>query len=65
MKPVILKANPSKCPKCGGEIVPIVYGEPLPDILEKAKNKEVVLGGCCVKNGDNPMWACCECNHRF
>ncbi len=56
--------NP-QCPKCKSEeVVRIVYGL-LP--LEKAKELSAegnILAGCMV-NGDDPVWSCKACEHRF
>jgi hypothetical protein len=48
----------NRCPKCGGEAVPIVYGlvpfipdGPRPEILEAKDRGELVLGGCVVDPG--------------
>lgn len=49
MKPIIVNRKPCKCPKCGGKVVKIVYGEPSPELFEMADRKEVVLGGCCIQ----------------
>lgn len=64
MKPIIANRKPCKCPKCGGKVVKIVYGEPSPELFEMADRKEVVLGGCCHMEGD-PQWVCCECEQQF
>lgn len=54
MKPIIVNRKPCKCPKCGGKVVPIVYGMPAPELYEKAQRKEVVLGGCCITEEGDP-----------
>ena len=36
--------KPEKCPKCGSaKVVPIVYGEPSPELARKAFYKEIYL----------------------
>ena len=60
--------KPDKCPICGGNIVPIVYGMPMGDLEEKADRGEVILGGCCIavdEHGHNMMqeWACTNCDY--
>ena len=62
-------SKPSKCPVCGGNVVPIVYGMPFEDLEEKADRGEVVLGGCCIALDEhgrnmNPRWACTNCDFR-
>ena len=56
------------CPSCGGKVVPIVYGEPMGELMEMAERGEVVLGGCCIevdKNGNSlmPEWTCTNCDY--
>ena len=46
-----------RCPKCGAESVPIVYGMPGPELIEKEQRGQVVLGGCVIEE-KNPNWAC-------
>ena len=51
-----------KCPKCGGNnILPILYGEPTVDAVEKS-GISYVLGGCCV--GPETSY-CKDCEHSF
>ena len=57
-------AKPANCPFCGGNIVPIIYGEPNEETFEKAEKGEVKLGGCCLSGAD-PQWACAECGQEF
>ena len=49
-----------KCPKCGGDLLEIVYGMPMPELFEAAERGEVVLGGCCISN-DDPHCCCKKC----
>lgn len=53
MEPIVVSRKPCKCPKCGGKVVKIVYGEPFPELFEQAERKEVVLGGCCINLDGN------------
>jgi hypothetical protein len=39
----------------------IVYGLPGNELAEKAKRKEVVLGGCFMPIEKSPLYACKEC----
>jgi hypothetical protein len=61
------RKKPIECPKCGSsEIVPIVYGYPLPETEEKARRGEIALGGCrIIGNGSDPKWACRKCGKKF
>ena len=52
MEPIIVTRKPCKCPKCGGKVVKLVYGEPGPELFEMADRKEVVLGGCCIHSDE-------------
>ena len=65
MKPIIVNRKPCKCPKCSGKIVPIMYGEPGPELFEKFEKKEVILGGCCIHEEGDPQWGCIECEQEF
>jgi len=51
------------CAACGasGEPVRVVYGDPIPETVERARRGEIVLGGCTV-TGDDPQWACSSCS---
>ena len=40
--------NIKVCPKCGGKIVEILYGEPTEELFNAAERGEVILGGCCI-----------------
>jgi hypothetical protein len=51
--------RPTECPDCGSHsILPICYGRPRPETVERARRHEIVLGGCIV--GD-PRWHCEDC----
>ena len=54
-----------KCPKCGSsEVIPIHYGKPNDEGLQRAKRGEIILGGCRVN--ENPKrHACKKCNNRW
>lgn len=54
------------CPVCGGKLVPIVYGEPMGELMEMAERGEIVIGGCCIEVDEKgrslmPEWACTNC----
>lgn len=58
------------CPKCGGRIVEIVYGEPTNELCEAADRGDIILGGCCItidKKGEQtqPCHGCIDCGERF
>lgn len=55
-----------KCPNCGDKLVDIVYGLPAPELMEKAKNKEVCLGGCDIIGGvEQARYHCFKCEKSF
>jgi len=47
------------CPLChkNDKVIPIIYGEPTSQIMEKAEKGEVKLGGC-VMSKSNAKWYC-------
>ena len=64
------KSHPPVCPKCGGKVVPIVYGMPTVTLEEKADRGEVIIGGCCIALDEHgrqldPKWGCIDCDERF
>ena len=64
------KADTTICPKCGGKLVEIIYGEPMADLLEKARRGEVILGGCCILTDEDgniisPEYGCIDCGEKF
>ena len=53
------------CPRCESlHVVPIVYGFPDRELLEKAKREEAVLGGCFVTS-EQPQWRCRNCGNEW
>lgn len=48
------------CPRCRGRLVPIVYGMPAADLVEKAIRGELSIGGCVVID-DPPDRVCSKC----
>lgn len=49
----------STCPNCGRPGVPMMYGEPGPEMIAAAKEERIVLGGCVIGDGQ-PTWTCSE-----
>jgi hypothetical protein len=61
-KPAV-KTKP--CPKCGSlDVVPILYGYPMPEAMDAADKGLIELGGCCV-TGEDPRKHCNACGERF
>ena len=54
----VTKAN---CPKCGGPLLPVVYGLPGIELAEAERRGELLLGGCTVFP-DAPTHSC-ACGH--
>lgn len=68
----IFKNNsvPKTCPKCGGKVVKIIYGEPSQELFEASVRGEVILGGCCIEVDENgnrldPQYGCIDCEATF
>ena len=62
--------NIKVCPKCGGKIVEIIYGEPAEELFNAAERGEVILGGCCItfdENGNqiDSQYGCVDCEESF
>lgn len=56
------KRRKFKCPQCGSvTVVPIEYGMPDEDLIKQAMAGEVLLGGCCIEDGQ-PTRGCTECD---
>ena len=55
--------KPSICPDCGGKLIPIVWGYPSPDDLQRSFRGEVSLGGCNILIKAN--YHCKDCLHDF
>jgi hypothetical protein len=58
------------CPKCGSAAIPIVWGNPGPELAEAEARGELVLGGCIIAHDDDcravsPAWHCTKCEHEF
>ena len=53
-----------KCPKCGNNLIEIVYGMPSSELFEAEERGEVILGGCCL-SGDDPKYRCSNCETSF
>jgi hypothetical protein len=50
------------CPEYGSKnVVPIIYGYPSAELVQKEKEDKVRLGGCCI-TPTAPKYACNECN---
>ena len=57
-----MKSEPEQLPVCpvckrSDMVVPIVYGFPGEELFEESEKGLVVLGGCCIVDG-NPAWYC-------
>jgi hypothetical protein len=50
------------CPQCGsGDVAQLIWGLPGPELMEKADQGEVVLGGCVVPE-QVPHLTCRSCD---
>ena len=53
------------CPRCGsGDVLPIMYGMPGPEMTRDSLAGRVALGGC-VLVPDAPDRLCQNCRHRW
>ena len=48
----------SRCPQCGAEGLPLLFGLPVRHAVEAAEAGELRLAGCFVPEGEVPNWAC-------
>ena len=59
--------TPDKCPECGSaKVASILFGLPMFDeeLKRQLNAGEITLGGCCT-TGDDPLWHCNGCHHRW
>jgi hypothetical protein len=62
-----MTSKPAQCPRCGSEkVASILYGLPIFDeeLKRRLNAQEVILGGCII-SGNDPLWHCVECYHRW
>lgn len=53
------------CPRCGSlDVVPIMYGYPMPEAMKAAERGEIELGGCVIGERD-PQRHCKACGEVF
>lgn len=54
------------CPACGGEVVPVVFGYPGPEMMQQAEQGRVVLAGCAIPlRPEDEALACRACGRRL
>jgi rubredoxin len=58
--------GPGICPECdaGKNVIPVVYGKPGRDLIEREARGEIKLGGCCVTN-ESARYHCRACGLDF
>ncbi len=56
----------ANCPAClsRAESTPFEYGPITAERITRARQGEILLGGCCEKQSD-PHWRCNACGHEF
>ena len=67
MKALDVIRRPKRCPRCGGEVCDILYGEPTSTWEEDYKKEtghRAVLGGCIIWE-DCPDFQCEDCELQF
>ncbi|MCP4228947.1 MAG: hypothetical protein GY771_02205 [bacterium] len=53
------------CSECGSEdVIPIVYGKPGQELIDRSERGEVKLGGCVVSR-ESPYWYCKDCEAEW
>ena len=55
--------DPDRCPACGSPALPIGYGFPGDEMIDKYKRGELLIGGCFVDR-NNPLHGCVN-GHRW
>lgn len=55
------RTAPKQCARCGGDLVPVVYGMPDPDLMQEADEGRALLGGC-LTDQRGPTRACPACS---
>ena len=55
------------CPTCQSRdyVIPIIYGKPTKELLERWSKGEIELGGALVIHGTQPPWTCTRCKIIF
>ena len=54
------------CDRCGGQVVPLVFGMPTESLARRAQRGEVALGGCCCWGDErDPTHECAACGRSF
>lgn len=58
--------NPAQtpcCPVCQfyNYVIPIIYGKPTKELLERWNRGKIELGGALVIDGARPQWTCIRC----
>ena len=58
-----LSGEKSKCPECKSSnfVIPVVYGMPTKELLEKDEKEEIQFAGRVSVNGREPPWTCMYC----
>ena len=55
-----------KCPRCGNELVDIIYGLPDSETIKKVENKKAKLGGCeIILDMKQPVYYCYQCEEEY
>lgn len=57
------------CPACGNlQGLPLIWGEPLDEVIEASHRGELICGGsalCPDENGVIPNWKCGDCGKQW
>ncbi len=65
-RPMDASDKPSACPACGSKesVIPIGYGMPGKEMMDRAERGEILLGGCVVEP-NSPRWHCKSCKKSW
>ncbi len=55
------------CPSCKSPlyVIPVIYGTPTRELLERWSKEEIELGGCVMIDNTQPPWTCTHCKIMF
>lgn len=65
--PSVPSARIRTCRRCGGRLVPVVWGMPDEELWAQSQRGEVAIGGCIVPGPDDEQWSkeCRSCGWRL
>ncbi|GEM_PF-2398973 len=63
MQPEHIALKTPCCSECKSShyVIPIIYGQPTEELLQRWRKKEVELAGALVMSALQPQWTCTRC----